>query len=320
MLSNPGCCSKLIGDVLIENVVTVENLVKHYKDVKAVDGISFSVKRGEIFGIVGPNGAGKTTTIECIAGMRKFDTGSVSVLGYNPAKDFDLMKRRIGLQQQESEIPDRLRLSEAMELFSSFYKNVLSWEELLKDIALWEKRDSFFSELSGGQKKRFFVALALIGDPELLFLDELTSGLDPQARRSIWELVQDLRDQGRTIVLSTHYMDEAERLCDRIAVIDRGKLAALDSPGNLISLHGGDTRIHFDVQGKFDHDFLLRIPGVESVRHTEGTCSLEVSMRSAIVEIVKGLDAVNQGLDSFRIEAPTLEDVFLNITGREMRD
>ncbi len=301
-------------------MVTVQNLIKHYKDVKAVDGISFAVKRGEIFGIVGPNGAGKTTTIECIASMRRADSGSVDVLGLDPVKDSIVLKRRIGLQQQESEIQDRLRLWEAMELFSSFYDTVLDWKALLKQLNLWEKKDSFYSALSGGQKKRFFVAMALIGDPEIVFLDEFTSGLDPQSRISIWKLVKELRDQGRTIVLSTHYMDEAEKLCDRVAIIDHGKLTALDSPSNLISMHGGHIRVQFDVGDVFDGESLSRLEGVESVLNDGNVCTLEVSASSTIVEIVKKLDAMGQGLDSFRIEAPTLEDVFLNITGREVRD
>ncbi len=302
------------------NVVTVIDLMKHYGEVKAVDGITFSVKKGEIFGIVGPNGAGKTTTIECLAGMRKYDSGSVNVLDLNPVTDSKLLKERIGLQQQESEIPDRLKISEAMLLFSSFYHKVLDWTDLLKQLNLWEKRDAYFSSLSGGQKKRLFIAMALIGDPEVVFLDELTSGLDPQARRSIWELVKNLQEQGRTIVLSTHYMDEAEKLCDRIAIIDSGKLVALDSPSNLISMYGGFTRVSFSVKGKFPADFFARIPGVESTKDADDKCIIEVSKKSAIVEIVKALDGLNQGLDSFQIQAATLEDVFLNITGIEVRD
>ncbi|MCK5035844.1 MAG: ABC transporter ATP-binding protein, partial [Candidatus Sabulitectum sp.] len=248
------------------------------------------------------------------------DSGSLDVLGLDPLNDSIALKRRIGLQQQESEIPDRLRLREAMELFSSFYDNVLEWEVLLEQLNLWEKKDSFYSELSGGQKKRFFVAMALIGDPEIVFLDEFTSGLDPQSRISIWKLVKELRDQGRTIVLSTHYMDEAEKLCDRVAIIDHGKLTALDSPSNLISMHGGHTRIQFNVGDAFDGESLSSLKGVESIQNNDNFCSLQVSSNSAIVEIVKQLDAMGQGLDSFKIEAPTLEDVFLNITGREVRN
>ena len=303
-----------------ENVVTVQDLVKHYGNVKAVDGISFSVRRGEIFGIVGPNGAGKTTTIDCIAGMRRADSGSLDVLGINPVKDSMVLKRRIGIQQQESEIQDRLRLSEAMELFSSFYENTLDWETLLEQLSLSDKKDSFYSALSGGQKKRFFVAMALIGDPEIVFLDEITSGLDPQARRSVWKLIRSLRDQGRTVVLSTHYMDEAQRLCDRVAIIDHGKLAALDSPADLVSAYGGYTRVHFNVSEGFDGESISLLEGVESVINDEDTCTLGVSGQHAIVEIVKKLDSMKQSFDSFRIEAPTLEDVFLNITAREVRN
>jgi len=305
---------------LNESVVVVKDLVKHYGNVKAVDGISFSVKRGEIFGIVGPNGAGKTTTIECIAAMQAFDSGVIDVLGFDPAKESLSLKQKIGLQQQQSEIPDRLRLQEAMILFSSFYSSVLDWKVLLKQLDLWNRRDAYYSALSGGQKKRFFVAMALIGDPEVIFLDELTSGLDPQARRSVWELVEDLRNQGRTVVVSTHYMDEAEKLCDRVAVIHKGKLAALDSPSELISLYGGYTRVLFDVSGGFDQSILSGIGGIESMVIENRVCTIEVSERHAIVEIVKSLDASDHGLASFRIEAPTLEDVFLNITGREVRD
>ncbi len=303
-----------------ESVVVVKNLVKHYGKVKAVDGISFAVKRGEIFGIVGPNGAGKTTTIECIAAMQVFDSGVIDVLGFDPVKESFSLKQRIGLQQQESEIPDRLRLQEAMILFSSFYTSVLDWKVLLKQLDLWDKKDAFYSDLSGGQKKRFFVAMALIGDPEVVFLDELTSGLDPQARRSVWELVKDLRNQGRTVVISTHYMDEAEILCDRVAVIHHGKLAALDSPSELISLYGGYTRVRFDISDRFDQSIMSGIDGIESMAIENRVCTIEVSERHAVVEIVKSLDASDHGLASFRIEVPTLEDVFLNITGREVRD
>jgi ABC-2 type transport system ATP-binding protein len=301
--------------------VVVRDLVKHYGKIKAVDGISFSVKQGEIFGIVGPNGAGKTTTIESIAAMRAIDSGYIRVLGLNPLEDSSLLKGKIGLQQQESEIPDRLRLREAMVLFSSFYPGNLYWADILKQLGLYDRKDSYYSSLSGGQKKRFFVALALVGDPELVFLDELTSGLDPQARRSVWKLVRELRDQGRTVVLSTHYMDEAEKLCDRVAVIDGGKLVALDSPSKLISLYGGFTKVSFEADGQFEADLLSGIKGVESVVcSTDGVCTVQVSIRSSIIEIMKELDAADQGLDSLRIEAPTMEDVFLNITGREVKD
>jgi len=310
----------MTGAALCDDVVVVQNLVKHYGNVKAVDGVSFSVRRGEIFGIVGPNGTGKTTTIDCIAGMRRADSGLILVLGFDPAEDSFSLKKKIGIQQQESEIQDRLKVFEAMHLFSSFYETVADMETLLRQLNLWEKRDSYFSALSGGQKKRLFVAMALIGNPEIVFLDELTSGLDPQARRSVWELVKLLRDQGRTVVLSTHYMDEAQRLCDRVAVIHSGKIAALDSPADLIAAHGGFTRVHFRAEESFDKSLLTRLDGVESVSEIEDQCTVEISTRHSIVEIVKQLDQMEYELSSLRIDSPTLEDVFLNLTGRELRD
>ena len=202
-----------------------------------MDGISLEVSRGEIFGIVGPNGAGKTTTMDCIVSMRRPDSGSVRVLGFDPLKQRKTLLERVGIQQQESELPDRIKVREAMELFSCFYRNSMEISGILSKLGLSDKQESFYSALSGGQKKRLFVALSLVGDPEIVFLDELTSGLDPQSRHVMWDLVRGLRDDGKTVFLSTHYMDEAEKLCDRVAIIDNGKIAALDTPDSLIRSH-----------------------------------------------------------------------------------
>lgn len=303
-----------------EIVVSVQNLKKYYSDIKAIDDISFSIKEKEIFGIIGSNGAGKTTAIECMAGMKAFDEGKIDILGLDVVKNGARLKNRIGLQQQESEIPERLRLKDAMLLFSSFYDYVLDWQKLLKDLNLWDKREVMYSSLSGGQKKRFFVAMALLGDPEIVFLDELTSGLDPQSRRSVWSLIKNLREQGRTIVLSTHYMDEAENLCDRVAIIDKGKLFALDSPENLILQYGGFTRVQFRISEPFESNVLCNLDGVENISFNEDICFVNISDKSAIVEIVKYLDGIKQGLEYFTITSPSLEDVFLNITGREVRN
>ncbi len=302
-----------------EIVVSVQNLKKYYPDVKAVDDISFSIMEKEIFGIIGPNGAGKTTAIECMAGMKAFNGGKIDILGLDVVKNGAKLKNRIGLQQQESEIPERLRLKDAMLLFSAFYDSVLDWQKLLKDLNLWDKREAMYSSLSGGQKKRFFVAMALLGDPEIVFLDELTSGLDPQSRRSVWSLIKNLREQGRTIVLSTHYMDEAENLCDRVAIIDKGKLFALDSPENLILQYGGFTRVQFRISEPFESNVLCNLDGVENISFKEDICFVNISDKSAIVKIVKYLDKIKQGLEYFTITSPSLEDVFLNITGREVR-
>jgi ABC-2 type transport system ATP-binding protein len=304
---------------MTDTVVSAVDLRKMYGEVTAADGITFSVERGEIFGIVGPNGAGKTTTMDCIVGMRKPDSGSATVLGMDPRREGMRLRQKLGIQQQESELPDRIRVREAMELFSSFYARTLDWRGLLDELRLTEKSESFFSELSGGQKKRLFVALALVGDPEIVFLDELTSGLDPQARRSIWDLVRKLRDEGRTVVLSTHYMDEVERLCDRVAIIDRGRIVALDAPGGLTASLGGDLKVRFSVVPGFPIELLERIEGVDRVVCDGASVTVGVSRSRAIVDIVNLLDGEGCSLDGFRTERVTLEDVFLAVTGREVR-
>ena len=301
-------------------VVSVHDLRKTYGEVKAVDGITFSVIKGEIFGIVGPNGAGKTTTMDCIVGMKKSDSGSLSVLGLDPIKQGLKLRQRLGIQQQESELPDRIRVRETMELFSSFYSRTLEWREILDHLALLDKSEAYFSDLSGGQKRRLFVALALVGDPEIIFLDELTSGLDPHARRIIWELVTGLRDEGRTIFLSTHYMDEAEKLCDRVAIIDKGKIIGLDTPDRLISSLGFGIRVVFTASGKFSEETLNGISGVLSIDRDENRITCMIRDSSAVLEIVKKLVSLDTALDDFRTERTTLEDVFLAVTGKGVKN
>jgi ABC-2 type transport system ATP-binding protein len=301
-------------------VVSVHDLRKTYGKIKAVDGITFSVIKGEIFGIVGPNGAGKTTTMDCIVGMKKSDSGSLSVLGLDPLKQGLKLRQRLGIQQQESELPDRIRVRETMELFSSFYSRTLEWRDILDHLALLDKSEAYFSDLSGGQKRRLFVALALVGDPEVVFLDELTSGLDPQARRIIWELVTKLRDEGRTIFLSTHYMDEAERLCDRVAIIDKGKIIALDTPDRLISSLGFGIRVIFKTSGEFSESTLNEISGILSVERDGDRITCMIRDSGVVLEIVKKLVSLDTALDDFRTERTTLEDVFLAVTGKEVRN
>lgn len=216
-------------------VIEVNNLHKRYGDTVAVDGVSFTVDEGEIFGILGPNGAGKTTSVECIEGLRKPDGGTVSVLGLDPGRDRSELRERIGVQLQHSELPDKLKVAEALDLYASFYRDPADWEELLDSLGLAGKRDTAFKKLSGGQQQRLSIALALVGNPEIAVLDELTTGLDPHARREVWRLIQQVRDRGVTIILVTHFMDEAERLCDRLAVIDAGRVAAIDTPAGLVS-------------------------------------------------------------------------------------
>ena len=217
------------------NVIEVVNLRKRYGDHVAVADVSFRVAEGEIFGIAGPNGAGKTTTVECLEGLRKPDAGTVQVLGLDPQRDRDRLRRLVGIQLQESQLQDRLRVGEALKLFSSFYPRPADWRQLMTDVGLADKQNTAFAKLSGGQKQRLSIALALVGNPRIAILDELTPGLDPQARRDTWSLIRAVRDRGVTVVLVTHFMDEAERLCDRLAVIDAGRVVALDTPAALVA-------------------------------------------------------------------------------------
>lgn len=218
----------------MNTIVHVEGLRKTYGETVAVEDVSFEVYAGEIFGMVGPNGAGKTTTIECLEGLRKPDGGTIHVLDVDPQRESHILRERTGIQLQQSNLPDRMKVWEALDLYASFYPKAADWEKLLAQLGLEEKRNAPFAKLSGGQKQRLFIALALLPDPQLVFLDELTTGLDPQARHAIWDLVRDVRAQGKTVFLTTHFMEEAERLCDRVAVLDHGRIVALDTPAALI--------------------------------------------------------------------------------------
>ncbi len=297
----------------MDTVIEVENLVKTYNRLRAVDGISFQVQRGEIFGIVGPNGAGKTTMVECLSGLRQPDAGRLRVLGLDPVRDERVLRKRLGLQLQQASLPDDLRVAEALNLFAAFYANPVDTRRLLADWGLAEKAKARFANLSGGQKQRLFIAIALVNDPELVVLDELTTGLDPQARHSTWELVERLREGGKTVVLVTHFMEEAERLCDRVAVVDRGKLLALDTPGGLVrSLGGGTQRVRFSAVEGVDYSGLGRLPGVEMVARHNG--EVVVSGSRVLFEVVRSLDSSGYVPDDLRTERTTLEDVFLALT------
>lgn len=304
-------------------IVQVEKLRKTYGATVAVDEVSFEVKAGEIFGMVGPNGAGKTTTIECLEGLRKPDSGRVRVLGVDPQTDGQTLRLRTGMQLQQSNLPDRMKVWEALDLYASFYPKAADWKQLLVQLGLEEKRDAAFRKLSGGQKQRLFIALALLPDPQLVFLDELTTGLDPQARHVIWDLVRDVRSRGKTVLLTTHFMEEAERLCDRVAILDHGRIVALDTPAALIRSLGAEERVVFNVDGILPASFekalpaavRLEIQGERVVVHTKN--GRQVPLVSEVVGLLTG-----QGI-SFRdlhTEQPTLEDVFLSLTGRTMRE
>jgi ABC-2 type transport system ATP-binding protein len=304
-------------------IVQVEGLRKTYGDTVAVEEVSFKVQAGEIFGMVGPNGAGKTTTIECLEGLRRPDSGKVRVLGMDPQSQGQVLRERTGMQLQQSNLPDRMKVWEALDLYAAFYPRAADWKTLLDQLGLEEKRNAYFSKLSGGQKQRLFIALALLPDPQLVFLDELTTGLDPQARHSIWDLVQDVRSHGKTVLLTTHFMEEAEKLCDRLAIIDHGKIVALDSPAALIRQLGAEERVVFSVEGSLPAGFEETLPGgtrleVEGKRVSiQGKDGRQIPLVSEVVGLLgsRGIQ-----FNNLHTEQPDLEDVFLSLTGREMRE
>jgi ABC-2 type transport system ATP-binding protein len=298
----------------MKSVIQVSNLKKSYGSLTAVNDISFEVLEGEIFGFLGPNGAGKTTTVECLQGLRQSDSGKISVLGLDPRSETQALRRRIGSQLQESALPDRIKVWEALDLFASISSNTSGWQTLLDQWGLSAKRKASFSNLSGGQRQRLFIALALVNNPEIVFLDEMTTGLDPGARRTAWELIRSIREKGATIVLVTHFMEEAEKLCDRVAIVDRGRIVAQDKPQGLISTHSTGVRVIFTSDSP-DLAWLPQVPGVKNVARSgprvevEGSGPLLALVASALVEHdILPLD--------LRVEQPTLEDIFLKLTGR----
>ena len=307
----------------MNRIVKVERLSKTYGTTVAVDDVTFDVQEGEIFGMIGPNGAGKTTTIECLEGLRKPDFGTISVLGVDPQRNTKFLHTRTGMQLQQSNLPERMKVWEALDLYSSFYPKAVDWNELLQQLGLEEKRNTSFSKLSGGQKQRLFIALALLPDPQLIFLDELTTGLDPQARHVIWDLVRDLRSKGKTILLTTHFMEEAERLCDRVAILDHGRIVALDTPAALIRSLGAEERVIFSIDGTMPSALekalsavgRLEIQGERVVIH--GNAGHQIPLVSEIVNQLVGSGVHFRDL---RTEQPNLEDVFLKLTGHEMRE
>jgi len=304
----------------------LRGLRKAFADVVAVDGLDLEVTRGECFGLLGPNGAGKTTTIEICEGLTAPDAGTVELLGLNWAGNEKELRQRIGVQLQETQFPDKLTVDETLRLFRSFFHRGLAVEESIRTAQLEEKRYARVGTLSGGQKQRLAMACALVGDPELLFLDEPTTGLDPQARRHLWDLVDGLKHAGRTIILTTHYMDEAERLCDRVAIMDHGRIIALGTPQQLIASIGGEHIVEFAITGHENGDGLdpalvTAIPGVQSHRVDAGVHQLSVrELHTAVPRIFAALTGQGLHLSEFRTHSATLEDVFVGLTGRNLRD
>jgi len=295
-------------------VIEVDNLRKQYRDHVAVQDISFTVERGEIFGIVGPNGAGKTTTVECVEGLRTPDGGSIKVLGLDPRRDGAELRHRVGAQLQESALPDRMKVWEALDLYASFYPRPADQRRLIDDLGLGDKRETTFGKLSGGQKQRLSIALALVGDPEIAVLDELTSGLDPNARRDTWDLIEQVRDGGVTVLLVTHFMDEAERLCDRVAVVDAGRVVALDSPSSLIARMDTAQRIRFRPASPLDDGLLIALPEVRSVRRNG--VQVVVTGTGNLLQAVTSVLARNQIVAAdLRLEQASLDDAYVALTG-----
>jgi ABC-2 type transport system ATP-binding protein len=297
------------------SVIEVNNLRKRYGSYVAVADVSFQVRKGEIFGLLGRNGAGKTTTVECLQGLRRADGGRVRVLGLDPQRQTQQLRRRIGCQLQEAALPDRLKVWEALDLFASLASATTDWRILMDQWGLAGKRTASFAGLSGGQRQRLFVALALVNDPEVVFLDELTQGLDPAARRVAWGLIRAIRERGATVVLVTHYMDEAEQLCDRIAVIDGGRVVATDTPQGLIARFGGPIKITFTPDGH-DVRFLEDVAHVQAVRRRGD--HIEAEGTGPVLALVAA-ELVSRGLvpADLRVEQPTLEDVFLRLTDEQ---
>ena len=300
------------------NVIEVEHLRKTYGQTVAVDDVSFQVSEGEIFGLLGPNGAGKTTTVESLQGLRQPDSGHLRVLGLNPQTETATLRRRIGSQLQESALPDRIRVWEALDLFAAVAPNSSDWQLLMEQWGISDKRKAAFSSLSGGQRQRLLVALALVNDPEVVFLDEMTTGLDPAARRVAWGLIRAIRERGTTILLVTHFMDEAEHLCDRVAVVDRGRIVALNAPQGLITTHASDIRVIFTSDYP-DLSWLEELPEVHRI--TRNGPRIEVEGSGPVLARVAAA-LVQHGIvpSDLRTEQPTLENVFLKLTGHSVHE
>ncbi len=301
-------------------VVHVASIRKKYGTTVAVDDVSFDVHSGEIFGLIGPNGAGKTTTMECIEGLRAPDRGAISVLGLDPARDVYALQERIGVQLQEAQLQKRIQVREAVDLWASLYRKHVDGDRLIEQLGLAEKRGDWFMSLSGGQKQRLFIALALINDPELVFLDELTTGLDPQARRAIWDLVRGIRDRGKTVFLTTHLMEEAERLCDRVAIIDHGRIVDIGAPVDLVRRHCPERTVFVETEDPGAPARFGALPQVRSVDTQGPQIAIRGHGQDLVTAVIRCLAEHRIQVIDFRTEVPTLEDVFLRLTGHRIRD
>jgi len=300
-------------------VIEVEGLRKHYGKVKAVEDVSFHVRQGEIFGLIGPNGAGKTTTLECVEGLRLPDAGHIRLFGLDPVRDAKALQMRVGVQLQESHLQKRITVWEAVDLWASLYRQPLDGVRLLEQLGLHEKRNAWFMTLSGGQKQRLFIALALIHDPEVVFLDELTTGLDPQARRAIWELVRGIRNRGKTVVLTTHLMEEAERLCDRVAIVDNGHVIDIGTPAALVARHCPERSVAITTDDDRAVGLLTACRSVTRVEASSRTLLVHGSGDGLLDDVLECLTTHRVHVSGVQSQAATLEDVFLRLTGHSVR-
>ena len=302
-------------------VIQVSGCRKTYGSTVAMDAVSFEVLDGEIFGLIGPNGAGKTTTMECVEGLRKPDRGTISVLGMDPVRHASKLQERIGVQLQQAQLQKRIKVWEAVDLWASLYrKRAIDAERLMDQLGLTDKRNAWFMTLSGGQKQRLFIALALINDPDVVFLDELTTGLDPQSRRTIWELVRGIRERGKTVFLTTHLMEEAERLCDRVAIIDHGRIVDIDSPARLVGRHCPERRVELTTADPGAVERFQQIACVGAVSRQDGRVTICGRGDDFVTDVIQCLSENAIRVTDFRTVLPTLEDVFLTVTGHSIRD
>jgi ABC-2 type transport system ATP-binding protein len=304
----------------VTSVIQVEGIRKTYGRTVAVDEVSFDVQRGEIFGLIGPNGAGKTTTMECVEGLRSPDRGSIAVLSLNPVRDARTLQNRVGVQLQQAQLQKRIKVWEAVDLWASLYARPVNGEALLDRLGLTDKRNAWFMTLSGGQKQRLFIALALIHDPEVVLLDELTTGLDPQARRAIWDMVRGMRDRGKTVLLTTHLMEEAERLCDRVAIVERGRVIDIGTPAGLVRKYCPEQTVVLATADDTAQARFERIPGVSSVTVQDARFTITGQNDNLVTDVIQCLSEHLITVTEFRTEMPNLEDVFLRLTGHSIRD
>ena len=302
-----------------DHVIDVDAIRKAYGPTVAADDVSFTVRRGEIFGLIGPNGAGKTTTMECVEGLREPDAGRIAVLGLDPVRDRRALQLRIGVQLQEAQLQKRIKVREAVAFWRSLYPTAVDGEPLLRQLGLHDKRDAWFMTLSGGQKQRLFIALALVNDPEVVFLDELTTGLDPQARRAIWDLVRRIRDRGKTVFLTTHLMEEAERLCDRVAIIDHGRIIDIDAPTALVERHCPQRTVVVATDQDGAADRFRAISSATAVRCEGRRHEIDGRGDTLVTDVIHTISEHRMPVSEFRTVLPTLEDVFLTLTGRSIR-